>query len=158
MAASVDEVKYSGETTADDLAWRVVIVPRPSRRVAAWIAAVGTLALAATLAAALPPVAKTVVAFTLGCLAIRDARHRAWQKGPGAVRRLSVDLSGRVEVDRSDGRPANGRLVDGSFVAPWLTIVRWRPDGARFPRTILLAPDAVDAAQFRRLRILLRWR
>jgi len=32
------------------------------------------------------------------------------------------------------------------------------PDGARFDRTILVAPDAVEADAFRRLRVLLRWR
>jgi hypothetical protein len=43
-------------------------------------------------------------------------------------------------------------------VAPWLTVVRWVPEGARLSRAITLFPDAVEAGAFRRLRILLRWR
>lgn len=50
-----------------------------------------------------------------------------------------------------------GRIVAGSFVAPWLTIVRWRPRGARFARTLPVLPDAVDAEAFRALRVVLRW-
>jgi hypothetical protein len=43
-------------------------------------------------------------------------------------------------------------------VAPWLTVVRWVPEGARFARVVTIVPDAVEAGAFRRLRILLRWR
>jgi hypothetical protein len=42
-------------------------------------------------------------------------------------------------------------------VAPWLTIVRWRPDGARRDGTVLLLPDMAEAEALRRLRVLLRW-
>ena len=69
-----------------------------------------------------------------------------------------MDLPGKVEVEFPDGRLVAGRLADGSFVAPWLTIVRWVPEGARFSRAIVVVPDAVEAQAFRRLRILLRWR
>jgi toxin CptA len=158
MEASIETFKYSGETAPADLAWRVAIAPGPSRRVAAWITGVAAAALAAILAAAVPPVAKAVLAAILACAAVRAARRDAWQEGAGAVRRFRADLPGRVEVEFFDGRLVAGRLEVGSFVAPWLTLVRWRPDGARLCRTLLVAPDAVDAGEFRRLRVLLRWR
>ena len=50
-----------------------------------------------------------------------------------------------------------GRLQDGSFVAPWLAIVRWRPAGAWLDRTLLIAPGMLPADDFRRLRVLLRF-
>lgn len=158
MAATGDSFKYSGAAPANDPAWRVVIAIGPSGRVRRWILAAGTTALAATLAAGIPAPAQAAIVLALGVAAIRDARRLAWREGPGAVVRIAVDLPGRVEVDLADGRRLAGRLAQGSFVAPWLTIVRWRPVGARFDRTILVAPDAVEAGAFRRLRILLRWR
>ena len=158
MAARVEAFKYSGAAPASDPAWRVVIAPGPSRRAEAWIVAVVAAAVAATLAAGLPLLAKAAIAFALACAAIRAARRHAWQEGPGAIRRLVVDLSGRIEVEGDGGCRTTGQLEDGSFVAPWLTIVRWRPEGARFSRNLVIVPDAVDAAAFRRLRILLRWR
>jgi hypothetical protein len=50
-----------------------------------------------------------------------------------------------------------GRIVAGSFVAPWLTIVRWKPQGAPFTHTLPVLPDAIDAQAFRALRVILRW-
>lgn len=158
MAANRQSFKYSGAEGAIDPAWRVVIVPGPSRRLAAWITVAGAAALAATLAASLPALAQAVIAAGVVVAAIRAARRQAWQEGAGAVRRLAVDLSGRVEAELTGGRRLDGRLAGESFVAPWLVIVRWRPDGSRFPRALAIAPDAVDGADFRRLRILLRWR
>ncbi len=158
MAATGDSFKYSGARWDSDPAWRMVIAIGPSRQVQRWILAAGTVALASTLAAPIPAPAQAVVVLALAVAAIRDARRLAWREGPGAVVRLAVDLPGRVEVELADGRRLAGRLADASFVAPWLTIVRWRPEGARFDRTVLVAPDAVEAGEFRRLRILLRWR
>jgi len=79
---------------------------------------------------------------TVACHAL--ARHR---------RGHSVRIQGRSII--IDGVP--GEVVDGSFVAPWLTIVHWRPLGARFRRTLLVLPDMLDPGAFRRLRVILRW-
>jgi len=157
MVATGDGFKYSGGAPANDPAWRVVIVLGPSSRTLAWVMAAAAAALAATLAADLPVPAKAAIACALGIAAVRAAR-RARQVGPGAIRRFTVDLSGRVEVERADGRHVAGRLADEAFVAPWLTVLRWVPEGARFSRSIVVAPDAAQAEAFRRLRILLRWR
>ncbi len=158
MAARVDAFKYSGGATANDPAWRVVIAPGPSRRMKAWVVLVATAALAASLAAPLPAPEQAAAVTALLCVAVRAARRHAWQVGPGVISRFVVDLSGRIEVESANGTRFTGGLREGSFVAPWLTIVRWRPDGSRFSRTILVAPDAVDPDAFRRLRVLLRWR
>jgi toxin CptA len=158
MAALRSAFKYSGGARACDPAWRVVIALGPSRRVEAWVMLAAAAGLAAALAAEVPAIARAAIAFGLAVAAIRAARRQAWREGPGAVRRLAADLAGRIEVEGADGRVVTGRLADDSFVAPWLTIVRWRPDGCRLARTVLVVPDAVDPAQFRRLRILLRWR
>jgi hypothetical protein len=68
----------------------------------------------------------------------------------------------RVRAVRVDGRRISvdgvpGDVVDGSFVARWLTIVHWRPLGARFTRTLLVLPDMLDPDSFRALRVILRW-
>jgi hypothetical protein len=153
-----DSFQYSGEGPGNDPAWRVVIRLGPSRRAGAWITAVAAAALAAILAAGLPGPAKAALACALGAATVRAIRLHAGQEGAGAIRRVTVDLAGRVVAEHADGRLATGRLAEGSFVAPWLTVVRWVPEGARFSRAITIVPDAVEAGAFRRLRILLRWR
>jgi toxin CptA len=68
-----------------------------------------------------------------------------------------VRASGEVAVQDRDGEWVRGELRDGSFVAPWLTLVRWRPEGRRLDRTVLLIPGMAAEEELRRLRILLRW-
>lgn len=158
MAAVRDSFKYSGEPRGNDPAWRVDIALGPSPRTGAWVTVLAAAALVATLEAQLPGAAKAAIAGALAVAAVRAVRHGAWREGSGAVRRLAVDLAGRVEIEHADGRSARGRLATGSFVAPWLTVVRWVPEGARLSRAIAIVPDAVEAGEFRRLRILLKWR
>lgn len=71
-------------------------------------------------------------------------------------RTLVVKHDGRVEVGDADGW-REGRLRPGSFVAPWLVIVRWRPDGVRLDRTVLVLPGMVAGETFRALRVVLKW-
>ena len=66
--------------------------------------------------------------------------------------RIDVHREGRVQIG---GR--EGTLREGSFVAPWLTIVRWRPAGAGVDRTLLVAPGMLAPEDYRRLRVLLRF-
>ena len=73
-----------------------------------------------------------------------------------SVRALRLDRDRRIEVLRA-GRWCAGTVRDGSFVLPWLTVVRWRPDGARSDRTVLLVPAMVSAHGLRKIRVLLRF-
>jgi hypothetical protein len=73
-----------------------------------------------------------------------------------AVRALRLDCTGAIAVRDRVGWRA-GRLRDGSFVAPWLTIIRWRPDGARLDRTVVILPDMIQPTAMRKIRVILRW-
>ena len=74
----------------------------------------------------------------------------------GAVRALCLGCGGSIAVrDRVGWR--TGQLRDGSFVAPWLTIIRWRPDGARLDRTLVILPDMIQGTAMRKIRVILRW-
>ena len=107
-------------------------------------AALATLALAFALP--LAPELRALASSWVAGAALR-ALHRL-----RAPRRLSIDESGRVAVDGVEGR-----LRDGSFVAPWLVVVRWRPERAWWDRSLLVAPDMLGADDSRRLRVLLRY-
>lgn len=72
------------------------------------------------------------------------------------VRALRIDCTRSIAVrDRIGWR--TGELRDGSFVAPWLTVIRWRPDGGRFDRTLVILPDMIQVAAMRQIRVILRW-
>lgn len=74
-----------------------------------------------------------------------------------AVRSLRLDRSGVIVLVRRNGSSVSGTVRDGSFVAPWLTILRWRPQGGRWDRSLVLLPDAADAEAMRKIRVILRW-
>jgi toxin CptA len=99
------------------------------------------------LALPMPLAARVLLATWAACTALH-ALDRALRP-----RRLRCDCEGAAEVDGVEGR-----LQHPCFVAPWLTVVRWRPHGALFDRTVLVLPGMLPAEDFRRLRVLLRWR
>jgi hypothetical protein len=74
-----------------------------------------------------------------------------------AVRHLSLGRDGAIQVGTRDGRTLRGLIRPGGFVAPWMVIVRWCPEGRRIDRTLLLLPGMADARTMRNIRVMLRW-
>ena len=126
----------------------------------AGIAVVVAMALATAGVLFLMPLAGALRATLLAAIAVL-----AWEaldrvvllRGIRAIRRLAVQRDGAIEVESASGVRRSGALRAGCFVAPWLVVVRWRPRGGRYDRTVLLLPDMVAAEPLRRLRVLLRW-
>jgi hypothetical protein len=129
----------------DKYSERVEVVLAPSRIARAFViaAAIATMALVAA-----TPMAAELRALSACWVAIAALHALLRLRHPRVLR---LDAAGRATVDGVDGR-----LCDGSFVAPWLTALRWRPEGAWLDRTLLVLPDMLGADDFRRLRVLLR--
>lgn len=126
-----------------------------SHAAGAWIAcaALGSVVLVAATPG--PTAARILAAAWIACAALEAVHSRALLRGPRGARHLRID-SGTVQIEDGTGRMRTGTLRPGSFVAPWLTIVRWRPEGARFDRSLPLVPGMAEAEALRRLRVVLR--
>ena len=136
-----------GATTANDKYSGVLEVSLARSRRLVGFVAVGTLA-TVVLVAALPlPLPLPILLATYASCSGLHALHRTL-----AVRRLYVVHDGTVSVDG-----IAGSLRPGSFAAPWLAIVRWRPAGAWMDRTLPVLPDMLPRDAFRHLRVLLHW-
>ena len=72
------------------------------------------------------------------------------------VHELRLDCRGFVAVRSGDGW-TTGSVRGGSFVAPWLTLLRWRPEGARIDRVTAILPGMGPAEELRKIRVILRW-
>jgi hypothetical protein len=90
----------------------------------------------------------------LGLYVIAFVCHAS--RAMSSVRAIRIDGEHAIIVEERGGF-RTGVVRDGSFVAPWLTIVRWRPEGAWLDRTVPILPGMMREDEFRRLRILLRW-
>jgi hypothetical protein len=128
----------------------VTLAVAPSRRLAAYIALAAGATVALLLFTPGPLVARLLGAGWCVAVGIHAIRRAA------TPRRIRITGGVRVEITEG-GRIREGRIVAGSFVAPWLTIVHWQPDGAWFTRTVLILPGMVDRRLFRALRVVLRW-
>ena len=148
MDARGGELKYS------DAAVEIRIAPSCNCIMLVMIAAGATLvAIAAT-----PGFdgARILAATWIACAALEAVHSRALLRGPRAVRALRIRGHG-IEVEDGLGRWRSGTVRAGSFVAPWLTIVRWRPEGAWIDRTVPVLPGMASPEELRRLRVILRW-
>lgn len=112
----------------------------------------GAVAAVAAVAFALPLPAEGRIAF----IAWAAAQACFGAARLADVRALAVEVEGRVQVRDARGDWLVGRLRPGGFVSPWLVVVRWRPDGARWDRTVPLWPGRVDREHLRILRVILR--
>jgi toxin CptA len=149
MRAKAGEHKYSEAACEIPL--------RPSRS-AAWVVALASLATLVLIAAAPGALALRILAATwIACAALEALRSRALLRGRRAARAVSLARGGEIAVQDALGCWRTGSLREGSFVAPWLTVIRWRPAGARFDRAVPILPDMLSPDEFRRLRVMLRW-
>jgi hypothetical protein len=149
MGTRVREHKYSEATCA--------IILGPSRSAAGCIALASLATVALVAATPGAPGLRILAATWIACAALEALHSRAFLRGRRAARALSLARGGGIAVQDALGQWRTGSLREGCFVAPWLTVVRWRPDGARLDRTLPILPDMLSREDFRRVRVMLRW-
>jgi toxin CptA len=116
------------------------------------------LAAAGVTASPLPAVATVALLSALAGSLVFHLRRHALLASPRSV--VLVDLSDTLEaeVEERSGHRFAGSVLGSTFVAPWLMVIRFRLHGIRFPRNVVLMPDATDRETSRAARVWLRWR
>ena len=89
--------------------------------------------------------------------AIHSVRHYALRRGSDAVTTMAFDDRETIYAALGDGRPCRGRVLGSSTVGVTLTILNIALEGRRRPVHVVLLADSLDAHDFRRLRVWLRW-
>jgi toxin CptA len=98
--------------------------------------------------------ATLAIAFSLVYFLSRDATLHA----ANAIVALELKSGGGISFRTRDGNWVESELSDSSYVSPALTIVTLKPRGKGRTRRAILLPDSVDARDFRRLRMWMRWK
>ncbi len=88
---------------------------------------------------------------------MRVFRRLALRRGARAVTEVRLAANRLIAVRHAERALVAGHVRIASHVGSRLTTIVWRPDGARWSRTVLLLPDMLPPDDFRRLRVLLRY-
>lgn len=135
---------------------RVAIAP--SVRLAIFTCATHFLAAALVWLVPIPALGRAVltlaIAVSLVFLLARDALLHAAH----AIVALETREDGTISYQTRRGEWVDCELLGSTYVSARLTIVQLRPKGRWGRRRVILVPDNVDARDFRRLRVWLRWK
>ena len=129
-----------------------------SRLLAATLLGAHAMAAAALWLSTVPAVFALACSLALSVHLARVVRRDALRTDPLALTELDVLENGAVSVCTRSGLQRAYRVGRSSFVSPLLVVLSLRPEAGRWRRQVLIAADSVDADNFRRLRVWLRWR
>jgi toxin CptA len=85
-------------------------------------------------------------------------RRYALLKGADAPVALVISPNNAFSFDTRSGECCECRVLDGTYVKPYLTVLDLQSADGRAIRRIVLVPDSLHAEDFRRLRVWLRWK
>lgn len=71
---------------------------------------------------------------------------------------LQVHSDCQCEIQNQQGEWEDAELLGTSFVAPYLTVLNFKIAGKHNAKHVVIFPDAIDSEQFRKLRVLLKWK
>lgn len=134
-----------------------IIALRPSRQLA-WI--LGCAHFAVLLVLATLPAALWLQAGSAALLLLSSAytiRRHAWRRGRGAVTALHFTDREQLRVLMRDGTWHAGRVLGSSSVGVACTVLNIHLADHRLPLHVVITNDSIDAEDFRRLRVWLRW-
>ncbi|MDN5882611.1 MAG: hypothetical protein L0H75_09220 [Nitrosospira sp.] len=142
----------------------LVIRLKPSMRLAVVLSLAHFSAIGLLWPLMLPTAVKLMGSAILALSLVFYVRHYALLRSPGSVvgLELSDEMACTLETRRGTRIPS--ALLGSSFVAPYLTVLEFKPlDSPKpwrrvFSRSLTILPDGIDAEEFRQLRVLLRWK
>ena len=92
-------------------------------------------------------------------------KRYAWLASPGSVTGLELLDDMTCVVKTRQGKNIACALLGSSFVAPYLTVLEFKPleplplwQSLFASHSIVILPDGINAEDFRKLRVLLRWK
>jgi toxin CptA len=134
------------------------ITLRPSYLLALMLAAMHALALISVWLVPLPLTAKIGAAVVLMLSLVLTLRRHVWRTGKQAIRAIRLSGECDVAVQGQDSEWQEVVLLPSSFVSDYLTVLNLRLEGEKLARHVVILPDAIDAEQFRQMRVWLRWK
>ena len=129
----------------------------PSVRLAAPLCPASVAAAGAAWATPVPVAVKAIVTVAATLSLVFHLARDAALHAADAIVALEVREGGGIAFLTRSGGWHDCELLGSSFVSRHFTIVNLKPGGRQRARHVILMADNVDARDFRRLRMWLRW-
>jgi toxin CptA len=134
------------------------ITLHPSYLLALFLVAMHALALASVWLVPLVLAAKIGTAVVLASSLVLSLRQHVWRAGKRSVRAVRLTGECDMSLQGQDATWLEAAILPSSFISPYLTVLNLNIEGERRARHVVILPDAMDAEQFRQLRVWLRWK
>lgn len=129
----------------------------PSRLLCAAFVIVHSSAAATLLPLDLPLEAKLLLAATIAVSFVQTLRRYALLRAKRSIVEIEIRDQANAAMRRRSGEWLEAAVLGTSCVTPSLTVINLRVEGRRAANHVLLVRDNVDAGDFRKIRVLLRW-
>ena len=131
---------------------------KPSRCLSIVLIAAHVAAAALVLPLQLPVLAKGFLYLLMGLSLARSVWRYAWLRPHNVIIAARVTDRETATLLARDGTRREAKILDTSYVSPWLTVLNVRATGRWWPQHLIIVSDNIDRNDWRRLRVVLRWR
>ena len=134
------------------------ITLRPSRILTAILVLAHGAAIAMVALAGMPFWLELIAIAALVASLVFDVRQTALLRAPDAVITLEIASDDKLSIQTRRSEWIECEVLGSTYVTSFLTILNLKgPDSGRNTRAVIL-PDSLDAEDFRKLRVWLRWK
>ncbi|HSS46433.1 MAG TPA: protein YgfX [Burkholderiales bacterium] len=131
---------------------------KPSGYLILWLGATHAIALGLFLVLSLPVWPKLVATLFFCISLVFCLKRHAWLTAPSSIIALEIKEDCTCVIETRSGKRLDCILLPTSYVSASLTVLNFKANGERLARHAVLLPDAINPEDFRKLRILLRWK
>ena len=131
---------------------------RPSWLLAALLALAHSAAIASVLLTGIPPWVQVVAAAGLTLNLIVCIWRQALMRGANSAVAIEIRSDNTLAVQARHGAWREYAVLGNTYVSPYLTVLNLQQADAKVIKRIALLPDSLDAEDFRKLRVWLRWK
>jgi len=85
-------------------------------------------------------------------------RHYALLKSPESVVAIELSEAMLCILETRGGKHFPCAILGSTFVAPYLVVLNLKLQNKFLGGSVVILPDSIDGEEFRRLRVLLRWK
>ena len=123
-----------------------------------WLGAAHAIAAGLFVILPLPVVSKLIAVLVLGISLMFYLRRNAWLTSPNSIIALEIKEDCACVISTRRGKRLDCILLPTSYVSAPLTVLNLKADVERRARHVVLVPDAINFEDYRKLRVLLRWK